>query len=189
MKKAILTIAALLTANTIFAQTTTCPSLKLKDGMKLTYGTKTRPPKLYQLQADYYKKSEKEKLAADMEFLEQNPFNSWHNSYQISQISLSNNSDGSTRIRTTVQRGGGSTAEYFAYFKNDTLVNEPGFVLNNNGTITTTSYRNKIPNGYNLLYPKSTPNKLAIGQLLPDQQISFLYTGDTSIVKMPKPKK
>jgi len=164
-----------------------CESMKLKSGTKLIYHTETAPVNFEIFKGDYWKKSEKERKKIDEKFEKETP---WTKDVQTNVIKISPNNDGTTEIKSTVTRASqaGITTDYSAYCKNDTMVNRPGFVMNNNGAITEYTYYNPTASGYSLMFEKATPNKLEIGQKIMDQQVSFSFTTSVKNLQFPMQK-
>ncbi len=188
MKKTalILALCGFFAAN---AQNENCATLKLKTGMQLIYKTETAPAATYAFTGDYMKSSEKDKKKTRDKFYKENP---WTNDVQTNTVKIVPNGNGTVEIVSTVTRNGQPSviSEYAAYCKNDTLVNRPGYTLNNNGKITTSTYYNVMPNttgdgqsGFTIIFEKATPNNLEVGQQLMDQQVlfSFITTGQQNI--------
>lgn len=175
------------------AQNAPCSTLKLTSGMTLVYKTETAPPPTYAFTGTYYKESPKAQQKIREEFYRKNP---WTYDVQTNAIQLVPNADGTTEIVSTVQRKSqtGISSVYRAYCKNDTLVNRPGFTLNNNGVVTEQTYYNVMKNpttgeqfGFSILFEKATPNHLQVGQQLLDQQTMFsLSTSGQKNIQFPK---
>jgi hypothetical protein len=109
------------------------------------------------------------------------------NDVQINQVSISSNADGTIELIYKSKKNSqqGIVSEFRAYCKDDTLINRPGFVLNNNGIVTTSTYYNVNPGGFTMLFEKATPNKLQVGQRLPDQKSMFIFSTAEKNVKFP----
>jgi hypothetical protein len=179
----------LLTISSIIAQTQSCSTLIVKDGMKLIYETQSPPLAMYKTKGDYWKKSEKERQKIDAQFEKENP---WTTDIQTNKVQLQTNSDGTIEIITTVSRAkqAGIESQFYAYCINDTIVNRPGFKMNNNGILTELGYydvnNTATTTGYTLRYENITPNKLEVGQTLMNLPISFSQTTTVKNVKFPE---
>jgi len=186
-RKVIIITLAVAFAGTGLVQGQNCESLKLKSGTKLIYRTETAPVNFETFKGDYWKKSEKERKKIDEKFEKETP---WTKDIQTNLIKISPNSDGTTEIMSTVTRASqaGIFTDYSAYCKNDTMVNRPGFVMNNNGAITEYTYYNPSASGYSLMFEKATPNKLEVGQKILDQQVTFAFTTSVKNIQFPMNK-
>jgi hypothetical protein len=188
MKKVILNIAiGLLTINSTFAQTEICPNLKLKDGMQLKYFTQTPPPAIYKT-GQYYMAKPKEQAKIKENFYKDNP---WTDDIQTNIIKITAGIGGVSEIETKVTKTKQDNIStlYYSVCDNDTLISRAGYVFTNNGKTDTTAFYNisyspdkKKQIGYTLSFDKYVPNKLEVGQTLPDQKIGFYIftTGDVA---------
>jgi hypothetical protein len=191
MKKIILNIAVgLLTISSTFAQTETCPTLKLKDGMQLIYFTETAPPPLYKMKGEYFKAKPKEQQKMKEQYLKE----PWITDVQTNTIKLVTLSSINAQfISTTVKRAKETNSSIFYSSCNDKdYISRGGFIqLDPSGKIIGDYMNikiNSVPNdstkmtGYSILYDKSYPFNLEVGMKLPNVISSYnVFTMGTQI--------
>lgn len=179
MKKGIASIAiGLLTISSSMAQTEHCPNLKLKDGMQLKYFTQTPPPAVYKT-GQYFMAKPKDQAKIKEKFYKENP---WTDDIQTNAIKISAGANGVSEIETKVTKSKQPTMTtvYSSVCDKDTLISRAGYVFTNNGKTDEVSFYNITYSpdktrqiGYTLSFDKYLPNKLEVGQTLPDQKIGF----------------
>lgn len=191
MKKVILNIAVgLLTISSSFAQTETCPTLKLKDGMQLIYATETAPPPLYKMKGEYYKAKPKEQKKMKEQYMKE----PWNKDVQTNSIKIVRlPSINAQFISSIVKRSKEpNSAVYYSSCNDKDYISRGGFIqLDPSGKIVGDYMNIKINHvandstkmtGYSVLYDKSYPFKLETGMKLPDVMSSYnVFTMGTQI--------
>ncbi len=189
MKKLIFIISTLFfVESNAFAQSELCPSLKLKDGMQLTYFTETAPPPLYKMKGEYFKAKPKEQQKMKEQYLKE----PWNKDVQTNTVKIVNLNDAKF-ISTNVKRAKETNSSiYYTSCNEKEYISRGGFIqLDPTGKVIGDYMNvkiNYVPNdstkmtGYSVLYDKSYPFKLEIGMKLPDVMSSYnVFTMGTQI--------
>lgn len=183
MKTASVTlIVALLGISTASAQNEVCPTLQLKDGMKLIYSTETAPPALYKMKGEYYRAKPKEQAKMKAEW-EKEP---WNKDSQTNTVSIKSVAEGKF-VEIHVKRDKEATsALYFASCNDKEYISRAGFTQLDASGMPIKDYSNmKVDyvgkdsskvTGFTILYDKAYPFNMEVGLKLPDMKTSYSVT-------------
>lgn len=170
---------AIIGISAVRAQNEACPTLQLKDGMKLIYSTETAPPALYMMKGEYYTAKPKEQAKMKAAW-EKEP---WNKDEQTNTVSIKSKPEGKY-IETHVKRGKEATsAWYFASCNEQEYISRAGFTQLDASGMPIADFSNmKVDyvgkdsskvTGFTILYDRSYPFNLEVGMKLPEMKLSY----------------
>jgi len=172
-------IIALMGFGTVNAQNEACPTLQLKDGMQLIYGTETAPPPLYKMKGDYYRAKPKEQAKMKAEW-EKEP---WNKDVQINSVRIKSVPEGKFIEINVKREKEAASALYFASCNENEYISRAGFTQLDASGMPIKDFSNiKIDyvgkdsskvTGFTILYDKAYPFKMEVGMKLPDMKASY----------------
>jgi hypothetical protein len=195
MKATLTTLAfAVIGMNTVRAQNEACPTLQLKDGMKLIYSTETAPPALYKMKGEYYTAKPKEQAKMKAAW-EKEP---WNKDEMVNTVRIKSVPEGKF-LETHVKRAKETTsALYFASCNETEYIARAGFTqLDASGmpiadfSFAKLNYVAKDStkvSSFSILYDKSYPFQLEVGMKLPDIPTSYNVMSMNAQITFPREK-
>lgn len=195
MKTILSTLAfAAIGISTLKAQNEACPTLQLKDGMKLIYTTETAPPALYKMKGEYYSAKPKEQAKMKAAW-EKEP---WNVDEQTNTIEIKSVPDGKFIVTNVKRAKDATSADYYASCNGKEYIASAGFTQYNaegwpiaDFSYSKVNYVTKDSvqaSSFSILYDKSYPLQLEVGMKLPDIPTSYTVMSMNAQITFPREK-